>query len=96
MGPSVSPTWSPASAEGPTTPATLEAWWTRRWSTRDGLVELLSLTSGRLTAVWRQEATAINTKAANSTTINFAAAGCYSAFSIQRRFLRQTAAPSQL
>ena len=62
----------------------------------DGLVELLSLTSGRLTAVWRQEATAINTKAANSTTINFAAAGCYSAFSIQRRFLRQTAAPSQL
>ena len=41
MGPSVSPTGSPASAEGPATPATLEAWWTRRWSTRDGLVELL-------------------------------------------------------
>jgi len=41
VGPSLSPTGSPAPSEGPATPPTLEAWWTRRWSTRDGLVELL-------------------------------------------------------
>jgi hypothetical protein len=53
--------------------------------TEQGLVELLSLSSHRLTAIWRQKVA----------TISFAAAGCCSAFSVQRRYLpRHTGAKS--
>jgi hypothetical protein len=43
----------------------------------EGLVELLNLSSGRLTAIWRQKVEMID----------FAAVGCCSAFSVQRRYL---------